>query len=118
MLLKFILILAMVESSMDPQAVGDKGKAVGLLQIHTIMVDDVNRIIGFEKFSYTDRLDYKKSIQMAVLYLRHYEPEMGLEAMARAWNGGPNWRKKKKRTDGYWQKVLKRLEKNEQFHRQ
>lgn len=106
-LLQFILILAAVESGMDPNAVGDNGKAVGLLQIHPVMVQDINRIIGEDKFTLQDRRDPKKSIQMAVIYFRHYERDSTWEEKARAWNGGPNWRDKRWKTDAYWRKVCR-----------
>ena len=45
-----IPVLIHVESGGDVNAIGDMGEAVGCLQIHEIMVDDVNRIAG--KFGY------------------------------------------------------------------
>lgn len=41
--------LVWVESSRNEKAIGDNGKAVGLLQLHKIYVDDVNRILGIKK---------------------------------------------------------------------
>ena len=113
-LLQFIMILIQVESGFDPQAVGDGGKAVGVLQIHKVMVDDVNRIVKHRKFSYADRYSPEKSIQMAVIYFRHYEKDLqDHEALARAWNGGPSWRKKKHKTDAYATKVMELIQRRE-----
>lgn len=92
--------------------VGDKGKAVGRYQIWETYVDDVNRILGYKKYSYEDRKNASKSIQMVYIYLTHYgkryERLTGKkctdEIYARIHNGGPNgWRKES--TVKYWHKV-------------
>jgi hypothetical protein len=64
-------------------------EAVGLLQIHPIMVRDVNRIVGYEKYQLSDRLSDKASIEMFQIFQRHYNPSGNFEIMARIWNGGP-----------------------------
>lgn len=104
--------IAKIESNNNDQAVGDKGRAVGRYQIWKVVVDDVNRIIGRNHFTYADRKDAKKSRQMCAIYLAHYskvyERKTGkratAEIKARIWNGGPNgWRKSS--TIKYWNKV-------------
>lgn len=97
-----------VESSNGIDLVGDNGKAIGYLQIHKIMVDEVNRILGSEKYSYEDRWDKEKSIDMFKVYQSHYNPEQNHEIACRIWNGGPKARfnKYKKITDKYVQKVF------------
>lgn len=104
--------IAKVESNHNDNAIGDNGKAVGRYQIWKVVVDDVNRIIGKEHFTYADRFDAKKSRQMFAIYTAHYckvyERKTGrkatAEVKARIWNGGPNgWRKSS--TDKYWRKV-------------
>jgi hypothetical protein len=82
--------------------------AVGLLQIHPVMVDDVNRILGFKKYQYSDRLSDKKSIEMFNIFQRHYNKTMDFEAMARNWCGGPSGMKKAS-TVNYYQNALKYL---------
>ena len=83
----------MVESGGDTNAVGDNSLAVGVLQIHPIMVKDVNRILGEDKFTLDDRYDRAKSIAMCRIYLRHYGDNMTKEQLARMWNGSPDgWR--------------------------
>ena len=81
-----IPVLIQVESGGDVDAIGDMGEAVGCLQIHEIMVDDVNRIAKmngwwctggsgeyyYHKFTIDDRLDKNKSIQMCEYYLNYY----------------------------------------------
>ena len=96
-----------VESGGDSNAVGDNGNAIGSFQIWKIYVDDVNRIRGNDKYSYTDRLDRSKSRDMATIYLNHYGGT--LEEMARIHNGGPQGHKKES-TLKYWVKVKERLE--------
>lgn len=108
--------LVWVESSRNEKAVGDKGKAVGLLQLHKIYVDDVNRIIGKKKYSYADRWNPQKSVDMTVVYLKHYGrryerltgKKASYEVLARIHNGGPNgWQKDG--TAEYWNKVRKHI---------
>lgn len=108
--------LIWVESSRNEKAVGDNGKAVGLLQLHKIYVDDVNRILGKKKYSYADRWNPQKSVEMAVVYLKHYGrryerltgKKASYEVLARIHNGGPDgWEKNK--TSEYWSKVQSRL---------
>lgn len=108
--------LVWVESSRNEKAVGDNGKAIGLLQLHKVYVDDVNRIIGKKKYSYADRWNPQKSIEMTVVYLKHYGrryerltgKKASYEILARIHNGGPDgWGKDK--TSEYWSKVQRYL---------
>ena len=108
MLKLLILALIMVESGGDPNAIGDKGLAVGVLQIHPIMVRDVNRILGKDKYSLDDRYDRDKSIQMCKVYLTHYGKDKTTEQLARIWNGGPRGHLKEA-TKKYWIKVRREL---------
>lgn len=64
--------IAYVESKHHWNASGDGGKAIGYLQIHKIYVDDVNRILGINRYTYEDRWDPEKSREMTRIYLRHY----------------------------------------------
>ena len=93
-----IPILMQIESNNNPDAIGDNGDAVGILQIHEIMVDDVNRIIGTEVFDYDDRTDKNASIAMCRTYLKHYGRNKvslkntkieNLVVLGRMWNAGP-----------------------------
>ena len=108
--------LVWVESSRNANAVGDNGKAIGLLQLHKIYVDDVNRILGVKKYSYADRWNPQKSVEMTVVYLKHYGhryerltgKKASYEVLAKIHNGGPNgWEKIK--TNKYWYKVQRYL---------
>ena len=108
-------VFAKVESNNNPNAVGDKGNAVGIYQIWPSYVEDVNRI---SKRSYTleDRKDAKKSKEMVEIYLTHYGRRVErltgrkatLEDLARIHNGGPNGFKKDC-TKKYWSRCKKHL---------
>lgn len=100
--------IIMVESKGAHNLVGDRGKAVGILQIHKIMVDDVNRIKGVDMYSYEDRLDPDKSIEMYYVYMNHYCENETDEIKARRWNGGPKGDRKES-TAKYWRKVEHQL---------
>ena len=96
-----------VESKGDVNAIGDSGRAVGCMQIHKIYVRDVNRILGYDKYTYADRYDRAKSREMARVYFNHYGGTV--EEMAKKFNGGPMGHKKKS-TESYWEKVKARME--------
>ena len=93
-----------VESRGDPRAVGDGGAALGIGQIHKIMVDDCNRIARGRQWSYADRLCPSKSFEMFTCYCLHYYADGTPEVWARAWNGGPAG-PRKRCTLGYWRRV-------------
>lgn len=110
---RLIPALIKVESNGNPRAVGDNGKALGALQIWSVVVQDVNRAHG-TRYTHRDALDPAKAEAICRLYLAIYctpkrlgrQPTM--EDAARIWNGGPTgW--KKKATVSYWQKVARVL---------
>lgn len=116
-----IFALAVVESALNPLAIGDNGKAVGYLQITPAVVQDVNE---FYKMNYTleDRFDKEKSKQICFYYLNYwgkiYRAKTGeqptAEIYAKMWNGGAYaWKKinplVKKNLALYWNKVRKEL---------
>ena len=96
-----------VESGGNPRAVGDKGKAVGIAQIHPIMVKDVNAFAG-TSFTLKDRLDPVKSKAIFDLYIERYAKGRSLEFKARIWNGGPQGASKRA-TLAYWRKIQSKL---------
>lgn len=59
------------------------------LQILPIMIREVNKILGYEKFSYKDVKNIDKSIEMFTIYTDHHTPDWDLEKVSRRWNGGP-----------------------------
>lgn len=71
-----ISALIIVESDGIASAVGDKGEAVGVLQIHPCVVDDV-RIAG-HNYTLVDRYDREKSIEIWKAWQNIYNPEKDL----------------------------------------
>lgn len=105
---KLLPAIEQVESGGDPNAVGDKGKAVGILQIQPIMVRDCNRIAGESRWTMADRLDPDKSRAMFRVYSEHYSRGAGDEVVARRWNSGPTGDKKPVSVK-YWNKVREQM---------
>lgn len=104
--------LKMAESGCKSDAIGDNGKAVGILQLHKVYVDDANRIVGYNKYSYNDRYDVRKSEEMTRIVLthygKHYERKTGKrctdEILARIHNRGfSQWNDKL--GERYWNRV-------------
>lgn len=112
-------VCVIIESNGDYSAQGDNGQALGMVQIWRCVVDDVNRIIGYDAYHYNDRLSPEKSWEIFFHYLTHYAADYqqrsgcspSIEIYARLWNGGPY--KKKfgsydwwwEDTDEYWQRA-------------
>jgi soluble lytic murein transglycosylase-like protein len=101
--------LILVESQGDPRAVGDRGEAHGLLQIHAAVIMDVNGVTG-ARYTQADAFDPSTAAAICTAYLAHYATARRLgrpptdEDRARIWNGGPNgWRDR--RTLVFWSRV-------------
>ena len=123
MLLELFLAICMVESANNPLAIGDNGKAVGIVQIHKIVVDDINRFARTD-YTYEDRTCPQKSKEMFMLYVTHwgeyYTRKTGRELTHRVvcdiWNGGATAPIRKeyndhlrKNLDHYYNKVIREL---------
>ena len=119
---QLIFALAIVESSLNPLAVGDNGNAVGYLQITPAVVEDVNTFYG-TTYHMDDRYDTRKSVEICKKYLKYwgevFEKKTGrppsAEIYAKMWNGGCYaWKKTDpkvvKNLDIYWDKVNKQLD--------
>lgn len=100
---QIITALIQIESEGDANAIGDKGKAFGILQIQQVCLDDFNNWNGtsirLEDVLGKDGIEISKRIFLD--YMAHYATEKRLGRpvtptdKARIWNGGPNgWRKK------------------------
>jgi len=96
-----------VESRGDVNAYNAKENAVGCLQIRPIMLREVNRLLGYNKYKLTDRWNKEKSIEMFNVIKEHTTNPTD-EKLARNWNGGWNGYKKQS-TLKYWQKVKEQL---------
>lgn len=77
-----------IESEGNPNAVGDSGSAIGLLQIRPIMVKEVNRLLGEQRYTLEDRWCPKKSVEIFKDYQNIVNPEWDEELAAKRWNGG------------------------------
>lgn len=105
---KLIDALSHVESRGSSHLVGDNGKAVGVLQIHKGVVDDVNRAYG-TSYTYEDRKSIDKSREICRKYLLlHGGRSASDEKYARIWNGGPGGHRKRA-TRRYWARVRRVL---------
>lgn len=98
----FIKALIMVESEDNSCAIGSKDD-VGVLQIRKVIVDDCNRILGYDKYSYEDRKDSIKSVEMFNVIQDHYNPDKDLHFALKLWNS--------KAPIAYHRKVFAQLEK-------
>lgn len=79
------------ESRGNTNAIGDGGKAVGVLQIHPIMVREANRIIALnggdrEAYAYDDRYDREKSIEIFKIVQDYHNKEHDLVKALDIWN--------------------------------
>lgn len=99
--------LISVESGGRDLAVGDGGRAIGPLQIHAAVVEDVNRFAGTH-YTHSGMTNRAAAMQVCVLYIEHYARGQSPEVQARIWNGGPKGALKKA-TIGYWAKVKKAM---------
>lgn len=103
--------ITMVESEGDAKAVN--GVCCGAMQIAPILVRDCNNILqqrGQKKrYTLQDRFNVKKSREMFVLIMSHYNPDNNLERAIRLWNGGVHY--KQKSTQKYYNKVMAKLKK-------
>ncbi len=99
-----VAAMILVESGGDPAAVGDGGRALGVLQIHRGVVADVNRRYR-TAFRWEDAKNPDLAKEICELYLRAWAPaDATPEQCARIWNGGPRGHLKAG-TETYWKKV-------------
>ena len=96
MIQALILILITIESGGDNAAIGDNGQAVGCLQIHPIMVREVNRILGRKVYTLKDRYSRRRSIEMATVFLtrqrntyfKSFQKYPDYQTLGSGWNTG------------------------------
>jgi hypothetical protein len=72
-----LFALMVVESNGDCSAVGDDGKALGCLQIHACVVEDVNRIYGTSYDWHVDSKYQSSSCKIAKKYATALFEETG-----------------------------------------
>jgi len=83
-------------------------RAAGCMQIRPIMVREVNRLVGYKKYTLNDRWSREKSVEMFIDYQNKVNPSWGAEKAAKLWNGGINGMRKKS-TEKYWKKIKEEL---------
>ena len=105
-----LMAVMAVESNFDTMAYNEKENAVGVLQIRPIMVREVNRLLGEDKYTLKDRWNKAKSIEMFNV-IRSHTKNATDERIARNWNGGWNGHNKQS-TLKYWNKVKKQFKNN------
>jgi hypothetical protein len=108
------LISAMiwVESRGNDSAYCKVEEAAGCLQIRPIMLRECNRILKLQnsnkKYILLDRWNRARSIEIFHVVTQYHNRNGSFESIARFWNGGPRW-SKKKQTKKYWNKVKRKL---------
>jgi hypothetical protein len=122
---RLVEALVRTESNGNAAAIGDRGKALGILQIHDVMVKDFNRITG-KNYRHADMFDEITSREVAKgvlnFYAKHIEKTTNRKATEKElgfiWNGGGgSWHRvaspmsdtKQKNLEAYWAKVYKNL---------
>lgn len=88
-------VIKYVETENKVDAIGDGGKAYGIVQIHQICVADVNRIYG-TSYTHEDAFDVVCAKEIFTLYLsagvkrfkRKYIRDPTESEIVRMWNGG------------------------------
>lgn len=106
----FFAALAKVESSNSPRAFNKKENAIGIYQIRPAYYLD-SGIKGGHAICY----DPVKARVVCEAYFRRYAPKAyasgDFETLARLHNSGPGYKNKREKTNEYWQKVKKNLDK-------
>ena len=99
--------LIQVESNGNDHARGRHGE-LGALQIKSIMVRDVNRIMGTH-YAHAQVTNRTISIFIAESYFAHYGRNLSDESLARLWQGGPKALKRSS-SRAYGRRVMRELE--------
>jgi hypothetical protein len=95
---RLLLAIIKIESNGNPSVINWKEQAMGLLQIRPCMLKEVNRIVGYEKYSTKDCLDSLRSIEIYRVVQAYYNPTNDLKTGAILWNG-------KSKLNLYWKRV-------------
>lgn len=89
---KFIEAVIWQESKGKENCIGDSGKAVGVLQIHPIMVREANRILAMtdksksDYYAYDDRYDREKSIEIFKVVQDYHNASHDHKRALEIWN--------------------------------
>lgn len=83
-----------VESKGDEKAKSPNGQCCGILQITSILVKEVNNIVGYKRYSLDDRFSKEKSIEMFYILQNRHNPSHNIRKAISLWNGGEWYYKK------------------------
>jgi hypothetical protein len=99
--------LIQIESNGNDHARGKHGE-LGALQIKSIMVRDVNRIMGTH-YAHAQVTNRTISIFIAESYFAHYGRNLSDESLARLWQGGPKGLRRSS-SRAYGKRVMRKLD--------
>ena len=86
-----IVAFAVQESNTTENAVSDCGKYVGCIQMSKIMVDEANRILGYDNFTHDDRFIWDSCARMFEIVQTYHNPTLDIDKAITIWNKGcPN----------------------------
>lgn len=79
------------ESKANPNPKHSDGQSEGILQITPIYVDEVNRILGYNKYTYADRKNPLKSHEMFLVVQNYHNPEKDVKKAVKLHNKGKRY---------------------------
>ena len=86
-----IVAFAVQESNTTENAISDCGKYVGCIQMSKIMVDEANRILGYNNFTHDDRFVWDSCARMFEIVQTYHNPALDIDKAITIWNKGcPN----------------------------
>ena len=106
--------LIQIESAGNDLARGKHGE-LGALQIKSIMVRDINRIMGTD-YSHAQVTNRAVATFIANAYLAHYGRNLSDESLARIWQGGPKAIKRSS-SRAYGRRVMRELQSMDKSNR-
>lgn len=104
---RLINVIAHIESGQNPNIVSKSGKYVGYLQISKVCVDEANKILKKKKYTYKDRLNKDKSIEIFHIIQNYHNPKRDVILAIRLWSEGLSAKYRKNQTTAYVRKVMK-----------
>jgi hypothetical protein len=110
--------ISSIESSNNPRAIGDHGKALGLFQLHNCVISDYNTE-HHSNYAHSDALEPHHAKKIADWYLheeiprllRYYDLNANLDNVLTAWNMGIGKVKQGKKARNYIKKYKQLIKK-------
>lgn len=108
---RMIAAIEWCESRQNRLAYNINENAAGILQIRPVMIAEANRLIGWEKYTLSDRFDVRKSRELFILIqTSKLNDPYNLDSLAHVWNCGSNDAAKLKKTMDYRDRVRRTYE--------